>query len=48
MVQWLGPHALTAEDPGSIPGWVTKIPQAAWHGQKKKCEKETYVHIYKS
>ena len=28
MVQWLGPHALTAEDPGSIPGWGTKIPQA--------------------
>ena len=22
--------------PGSIPGWGTKIPQAVWHGQKKK------------
>ena len=22
--------------PGSIPGWGTKIPQAAWSSQKKK------------
>ena len=36
MVQWLGCHALTAEGPGSIPGRGTKIPQAAWHGQKTK------------
>ena len=35
-VQRLGLHALTAEGPGSIPGRGTKIPQAAWHGQKKK------------
>ena len=26
----------TAESPGSIPGRGTKIPQAAWCGQKKK------------
>ena len=24
--------------PGSIPSWATKIPQAMWHGQKKKVE----------
>ena len=29
-VQWLG---LTAEDPGSVPGQGTKIPQATWHDQ---------------
>ena len=23
-------------DPGSIPGQGTKIPQATWHGQKKR------------
>ena len=34
-VQWLGLCALTAEGPSSMPGWGTKIPQAAWHGQKK-------------
>ena len=22
--------------PGSVPGWGTEIPQAAWHGPKKK------------
>ena len=36
VVQWLALHAFTAEGPGSIPGQGTKIPQAAWHGQKKK------------
>ena len=35
-VQWLGLDALTAEGPGLIPGWRTKIPQAVRHGQKKK------------
>ena len=38
-VQWLGPGAFTAVVLGSVPGWGTKILQAAWHGQKKK-EKE--------
>ena len=33
--QWLGDCALSAEGPGLIPGQTgTKIPQAAWHGQK--------------
>ena len=34
VVQWLGLHASTARDLGSIPGRGTKIPQAAWRGQK--------------
>ena len=35
-VQGLGLGAFTAEGAGSIPGHGTKIPQAAWHGQKTK------------
>ena len=34
-IQWLGLYASTAEGKGLIPGQRTKIPQAAWHGQKK-------------
>ena len=37
-VKWLRLHAFTAEAVGLIPGWVTKILQAEWHGQKKKKE----------
>ena len=33
-VQRLGLLAFTAEGAGLIPGRGTKIPQAAWHGQK--------------
>ena len=33
-IQWLGLRAFTAEGPGPIPGWGTKIPQAARRGQK--------------
>ena len=36
MVQWLGLHASTVGGKGSIPGQGTKIPQAAWCGQKNK------------
>ena len=39
MVQGLGLRAFTAEGAGSIPGQETKIPQAVWHGQKKKIYK---------
>ena len=40
VVQWLGLHAFTAEGPGSIPGWGTKIPQAMRRGPKKNNEKD--------
>ena len=35
-IQWLGLCASTSEGKGLIPGQRTKVPQAAWHGQKKK------------
>ena len=35
-VQWLKLGTLTAGVLGWIPGQGTKIPQAAWHSQKKK------------
>ena len=35
-IQWLGLCALTARDPGSIPGEGIKIPQALQCSQKKK------------
>ena len=35
MVQWLGLCTVTAEGLDLIPGRRTKIPPAAWHGQKK-------------
>ena len=40
MVQGLGLHTFTAEGTGSVPGWGTKIPQAAQWGQKKKKKKQ--------
>ena len=40
-VQWLGFRASTAGGPGSIPGWGTKIPHAAWCGQKLEKQKNT-------
>ena len=39
-VQWLGLGAFIAVGPGSIPGWGTKIPQAAQSGPKKKKNKK--------
>ena len=42
-VQWLGPCALTAEGPGSVSGRGANIPQASWHGQRKK-RKENVLH----
>ena len=36
VVQWLGLCASTTGGMGSIPGGGTKIPHAAWCGQKKK------------
>ena len=40
VVQWLVLGAFTAEGPDSIPSQGTKIPQAAWRGQKKNKRKE--------
>ena len=36
MFQWLGVCSFTAEGPGSIPGWGTKILQTVQWGQGKK------------
>ena len=36
VIQWLGFHASTAGDTGSIPGWGTKILHATWLGQNKQ------------
>ena len=36
MVQWLRLNASSAEGTVLIPGQGTKIPNALWHGQKKK------------
>ena len=30
VVQWVGPCAFTADGPGLIPGWRTKLPLATW------------------
>ena len=35
-VQWLRLHVSNTVGTGSIPGQGTRIPQVAWHGQKKK------------
>ena len=39
-VQWLVLRTLTAESTGSIPGWGTKILQAAWYSQNKQTNKK--------
>ena len=36
MTQWLSLQAPNAGDMGSVPGWGTKIPHAAWLGWKKR------------
>ena len=43
VVQWLGLWAFTAEGPGSIPGWGTKILKAVKYGGGKK---NRYVYMY--
>ena len=45
VVQWLGRHAFTAKFLGSIPFWITKIPQTMLCGQKKKKKKIMKVII---
>ena len=46
MVQWLGLGAFTAGAPGSIPDWGTKIPQGAWHEQKKKEKRKSSLWVW--
>ena len=47
VVQWLGLGAFTVMAPGSVPGWGTKILQAAQRGQKRKQNKTTKnIYIY--
>ena len=43
MVQWLGPVAFTVKGLVSIPGQVTKIPQATWYGQKTNKQAENVI-----
>ena len=43
MVQWLGPLAFTVKGLVSIPGQVTKIPQATWYGQKTNKQAENVI-----
>ena len=47
MVQWLGLHASTAEGPGSVPGWGTKILHATWLSQKtpKKTKQKNQMSL---
>ena len=44
MVQWLGLGTLTAEGPGSIPGWRTKIIQAEQHSHPPKNKNKKKIH----
>ena len=43
-VWWLELRALTAKSLGSIPGQVTKIPQAMQCGQKNKTKNKMAIH----
>ena len=50
-VQWLGLSTFTAEGPDSIPGWGTKILQAAWRGHTHTKKPNiigsySYIHMY--
>ena len=38
VLRWLGPCAFTADGPGLIPGWGTKIPLATWCSWKNEEE----------
>ena len=40
VVQWLGIHTLIVDDPGSIPGWGAKIPEATHCGRTKQKTKK--------
>ena len=36
VIRGLGLHTSNAGDMGSVSGWSTKIPHAAWHSWKNK------------
>ena len=44
-IQWLGLHASSEGDMGSIPCWETKIPHATWHAKKKKEKKSVKTNL---
>ena len=43
VLQWLALQAFTAEGPGSMPSWGTKILQVAVCSQKPNKQKKDYV-----
>ena len=45
VIQWLRLHASNVGDSGLIPGQETKVPQAAWYGQKQT--NKNYPHVKK-
>ena len=45
VVQWLRFHAFIAGGTSSIPGWGTKIPHAAWCGQKNKNKNKNKLSV---
>ena len=45
-VQWLRLCGFNAGGTGSIPSWETKIPHAAWYGQKVKKKFKYTPRIY--
>ena len=48
-VQWLGLHAFTAKDAGSIPGWGAEILQGAWRGVfPSKSQKQTNKKCFRA
>ena len=48
MVQWLGLQTFNAENPGLIPGWGTKIPQAAWCGNNNNYNNAVGRYFFKA
>ena len=46
-IQWLRLCTSIIGGMGSIPGWGTKIPHAAWRGQKKRKEKKKKGRLMK-
>ena len=47
-VQWLWLHTLTAQGPGSTPGWRTKIPQPCGKPKNDKKKRKRGWRIWKT